>query len=536
LEIQRLFYCLSPIVMMRFYLFIFEQPFIISTLHAMRYLLILLLFNLTATAYSQDSNYHEKHRPQFHFSPPAHWMNDPNGMVYYKGEYHLFYQYYPDSTVWGPMHWGHAITTDLVHWKHLPVALFPDSLGLIFSGSVVVDEHNTSGLQNGVEKPLVALFTYHDMKKEKAGASDFQYQGMAYSLDKGRSWKKYEHNPVIKNLGTKDFRDPKVFWHAASKHWIMTLAVANRVEFYRSKNLKEWTFAGTFGKEDGNHGGVWECPDMFEITVDKTGEKKWVLIVSVGTGAPNGGSGTQYFVGQFNGSTFVNDNSKETVYWLDYGPDDYAGVTWSNTANGRHLFLGWMSNWNYAQKVPTQRWRSAMTVPRELSLKKTGSGYRLFSNPVKNLAVLRTSTQVLKGTAKTILKKGLYEINLVFNNQQSTADDYGISFLNDRQEQINIGYNKTLNQFYIDRSNAGHNSFSTTFTGKNIAPRLFNDKLVKMQLLVDQSSIELFADDGSVLMTALFFPGEILTDVQVYGHNGKALLQQGILHELKSVW
>jgi fructan beta-fructosidase len=275
---------------------------------------------------------------------------------------------------------------------------------------------------------------------------------------------------------------------------------------------------------------------MFEITVDKTGEKKWVLIVSVGTGAPNGGSGTQYFVGQFNGNTFINDNSKETVYWLDYGPDDYAGVTWSNIPNGRHLFLGWMSNWNYAQKVPTQRWRSAMTVPRELSLRKTSIGYRLFSNPVKNLAALRTSTQVLKGTAKTTLKKGLYELNLVFNNELSTADDYGVSFLNDRQERINIGYNKTLNQFYIDRSNAGDNSFAATFNGKNTAPRLFSNKLVKMQLLVDHSSIELFADDGSVLMTALFFPGEILTDVQVYGQNGKAVLQPGILHELKSVW
>ncbi len=503
----------------------------------MRNILVLsLLLILSAVSYSQIINYKEKHRPQFHFSPPAHWMNDPNGMVYYKGEYHLFYQYYPDSIVWGPMHWGHAISKDLVYWQNLPVALSPDSLGYIFSGSVVVDKENTTGFQNGNENPLVALFTYHDSKKEKAGTADFQTQGMAYSLDKGRTWEKYEGNPVIKNQGNKDFRDPKVFWHQASKYWIMTLAVADRVEFYRSKNLKEWEFAGTFGKEEGSHGGVWECPDLIEMKIDKTGESKWVLIISVGTGAPNGGSGTQYFVGHFDGKNFINDNPKQTVYWLDYGPDNYAGVTWSNVPNNKHLFIGWMSNWGYAQKVPTKNWRSAMTVAREITLKKTTEGYRLFTKPVKALQQLRTFTQPITSFKKIHSAKGLYEVNLNFNLIKSSAEDFGVAFSNAKNEVIEVGFNKSKNQFYIDRTNAGDNSFAASFTGKNIAPRLLKNNNIKMHLLIDHSSVELFADDGTVLMTAVFFPTQIFTDVQLFQQNGKAVLQAGFLHQLKSIW
>ncbi len=487
----------------------------------------ILLFS--STAYGQNTLYKEKHRPQYHFSPPAKWMNDPNGMVYYKGEYHLFYQYYPDSTVWGPMHWGHAISKDLVHWEHLPIALYPDSLGLIFSGSVVVDKNNTSGLQKGNEKPLVALFTYHDLQKEKAGvASDFQYQGMAYSLDKGRTWKKYEHNPVIKNNGVKDFRDPKVFWHEATKHWVMVLAVANRVDFYLSKNLKAWEYASSFGKEEGSHGGVWECPDLFEMKVD--GKSKWVLIVSIGKGGPNGGSATQYFVGNFDGQHFKNDDSKEKVLWLDYGPDDYAGVTWSNVENKR-LFIGWMSNWDYAQVVPTKKWRSAMTVPRDLSLKKTTDGYRLFSKPVASLQTLRTATQTLNG--KSILSSGLYEAELIFDTQKETGTAVGISFSNAKNEILKVGFDKNRNEFYIDRTNAGDTSFSSSFTKKNTAKRISNSNIVKLHVFIDHSSVELFADDGSVAMTAVFFPSTILATPRIYGN---PVVKKALLHQLKSIW
>lgn len=497
------------------------------------FLAAILLFSSVASA--QKINYKEKYRPQYHFSPPSKWMNDPNGMVYYKGEYHLFYQHYPDSTVWGPMHWGHAVSKDMVHWEHLPIALYPDSLGLIFSGSVVVDKNNTSGLQNGSEQPLVALYTYHDLKKEKVGVEmDFQYQGMAYSLDKGRTWTKYANNPVIKNNGVKDFRDPKVFWHEASKHWVMVLAVANRVDFYHSKNLKDWSLTGSFGKDEGSHGGVWECPDLIEMTVEGTKTKKWVLVVSIGNGGPNGGSATQYFVGDFDGTNFTNTNSKETIAWIDYGPDDYAGVTWSNTGD-KKLFLGWMSNWNYAQVVPTKSWRSAMTIPRELYLKNTAKGYKVYSVPVKNMELLRQQKQLIS-RVNPATTNGLNEIILSFDLSLSSATDVGVSFSNNNNETLKVGYNKELNQFYIDRSNAGDRSFSTSFTGKATAPRLFNNTTVQLHIFIDHSSVEVFADDGSVVLTSVFFPTEVLKQVQVYSDNNKPPLQQGILYPLKSTW
>lgn len=490
----------------------------------------LLLFSFSS--FGQKVNYREQHRPQYHFSPPSKWMNDPNGMVYYKGEYHLFYQHYPDSTVWGPMHWGHAVSKDLVYWKHLPIALYPDSLGLIFSGSVVVDKNNTSGLQKGSELPLVALYTYHDLKKEKAGKEmDFQYQGMAYSLNRGRTWTKYEKNPVIKNNGVKDFRDPKVFWHKASKHWVMVLAVADRIDFYRSKNLREWDYTGSFGKEHGSHGGVWECPDLLEMPVSGSKEKKWVLIVSIGNGGPNGGSATQYFVGDFNGETFINSNTKETVLWLDYGPDNYAGVTWSNVGR-EHLFLGWMSNWNYAQVVPTKSWRSAMTIPRTLHLQKTPAGLYVFSKPVKQLSILRNSTQKML-LAKPHTTNGLAEVVVTFDPSASSGNDFGVNFSNKKNQTLRVGFNKRLNQFFIDRSKAGDTSFASSFTGKAMAPRLLDNKLVSLHIFIDHSSVEVFADDGAVVLTSLFFPADVMKTVEIFGSDA---VKEATVFQLKSVW
>ncbi len=294
----------------------------------------------------------EQHRPHFHFTPESMWMNDPNGMVYYEGEYHLFYQHHPDDVVWGPMHWGHAVSTDLVHWEHLPIALYPDEYGYIFSGSAVVDWKNTSGFGSKHNPPLIAIFTYHDVDGEQAGNNDYQTQGIAYSIDKGRSWTKYENNPVLPNPGIKDFRDPKVIWYEPDQKWIMTLAAHDNVRFYSSPNLKDWIFESEFGKGIGAHGGVWECPDLFPMELD--GTQKWVLLVSLNDGGPNGGSGTQYFIGDFDGKTFINDNSKNQILWLDYGRDNYAGVTWSDIPDedGRRIFMGWMSNWSYAEVVP----------------------------------------------------------------------------------------------------------------------------------------------------------------------------------------
>jgi fructan beta-fructosidase len=345
----------------------------------MKHLLIfffIVTFISCSEQHSTQAIQKEQHRPLFHFTPRAHWMNDPNGMVFYNNTYHLFYQHYPDSTVWGPMHWGHATSTDLVHWKHKPIALFPDSLGYIFSGSAVADINNTSGFGNNGKIPLVAIFTHHDPTREKQGKNTYQNQSIAYSLDEGETWKKYDSNPVLKNPGIKDFRDPKVSWYEPTKKWIMTLATLDRITFYSSPDLKHWTKESEFGQNIGAHGGIWECPDLFTLKHD--GKDISILLVSINPGGPNGGSATQYFTGTFDGHTFMPFQTD--TRWIDYGPDDYAGVTWANTGE-RKIFLGWMSNWQYANLVPTEKWRSAMTTPRDLSLQKINDKYYITSAP-----------------------------------------------------------------------------------------------------------------------------------------------------------
>jgi fructan beta-fructosidase len=493
----------------------------------------LLMMILSVKTISQQIDYTEKHRPQFHFSPPAHWMNDPNGMVYYKGEYHLFYQYYPDSTVWGPMHWGHAVSKDLIHWEHLPIALYPDSIGYIFSGSVVVDENNTSGFQQGDEKTLVAIFTYHNMNGERSGANNFQSQGIAYSNDKGRTWKKFAGNPVLKNSGNKDFRDPKVCWYAPSQQWIMTLAVGNKIQFYHSENLKNWEFSSEFGSNEGSHGGVWECPDLFPLQIENSKETKWVLIVSIGSGAPNGGSGTQYFTGNFDGTTFKNDSNPQTALWVDYGCDNYAGVTWSNT-NNRRIFLGWMSNWQYAQLVPTKTWRSAMTLPREFFLQKTAEGIRLISKPVKETEALRIAEKKTDFSNEIKMQSPLSETELIFDLEKIPENDFGIEIFNTKNENVKIGFDKTKNQFYIDRTNAGENNFSKIFAAKAFAPRILTNKIIKLHLFLDNASAELFADDGTIIITEIFFPSADFTNMQLYPKNVSLISSH--VYALKSIW
>ena len=248
-----------------------------------------------------------KYRPQIHFSPKENWMNDPNGMFYYKGKYHLYFQHNPNSNVWGPMHWGHAISEDLVSWEQQPIALFPDDLGTIFSGSAVVDLKNTSGFGTKQNPPIVAIYTNHNSREEKNGSKKFQNQSIAYSLDEGQTWTKYNQNPVIKNPGIIDFRDPKVFWYERQNKWVLTLAAGQQTQFYESKDLKNWSYLSSFGKGIGNHKGVWECPDFFELPVEGSKETKWVHLVSINPGGPNGGSATQYFIGDFDGTNFFVD-------------------------------------------------------------------------------------------------------------------------------------------------------------------------------------------------------------------------------------
>ncbi len=490
-----------------------------------------------------DSYYGEQYRPQFHFSPEANWMNDPNGMVYYAGEYHLFYQYYPDSNVWGPMHWGHAVSTDLVRWQHLPVALYPDSLGYIFSGSAVVDKNNTSGLGTIDSPAMIAIYTYHNPVLEKSGSNTFQSQGFAYSTDKGRTWAKYAGNPVLKSPEIKDFRDPKVIWHHATGKWIMILAVQDRVHFYSSPNLINWTFESEFGKETGAHGGVWECPDLFPLKVDGN-VLKWVMLVSINPGGPNSGSATQYFVGEFDGHSFASETDGNR--WVDWGRDNYAGVTWSNIpeSDGRRLFLGWMSNWQYATVVPTQVWRSAMTIPRELVLKKDNHDYLLFSFPVKELEMLRSDNPVFM-TSKSIsgettinpdgIDLNQCEMILEFNTGNTAVDSFGILLANDQGEKLIISCSGKSEQIIIDRSSAGSSLFSREFSGSAKAPYQVANK-VRFRLLIDAASVELFVDSGKLVMTNLVFPAKKYGNLQLFSAGGDILLEKAEFYNLKGIW
>ncbi|NJB86729.1 fructan beta-fructosidase [Lewinella marina] len=504
-----------------------------------------------------EATYQEPHRPQIHFSPPANWMNDPNGMVYHDGEYHLFYQYYPDSTVWGPMHWGHAVSTDLVHWEHLPVALYPDSLGYIFSGSAVVDNDNTSGLGQNGEAPLVAIYTYHDPEGERAGRDDYQYQGIAYSNDRGRNWTKYEGNPVLpNNTGIRDFRDPKVSWNTAAGQWVMALAAKDRISFYGSDNLIDWEHLSDFGTDQGSHAGVWECPDLFPLPVTgANGESKYVLIVSINPGAPNGGSGTQYFVGEFDGTTFTVDPSfaedvtDEQGVWLDYGRDNYAGVTWSGIPeeDGRRLFIGWMSNWAYANVVPTERWRSALTVPRQLTLHQTPAGYRVFSQPVRELEQLRTDEFTIPEGEESA-NRGLSdrfsvpanapkELELRYALSPDSKARFGVELANGKGEVYRIGYNAASGHYFSDRNSAGPATFSEDFVGDlELAPRVMDGAEVSLHLLIDRASAELFADGGATALTEIFFPTEDFNQIRLFTEGDGVRLLEGKGYTLTSIW
>jgi fructan beta-fructosidase len=459
-----------------------------------------------------NSSQSENHRPLFHFTPEAHWMNDPNGLVFFNNKYHLFYQYYPGSTVWGPMHWGHATSTDLVHWQHKPVALYPDSLGYIFSGSAVADVNNTSGFGKDGKIPLVAIFTHHDDKGEKAGNNTFQNQSIAYSLDDGETWTKYDSNPVLKNPGIKDFRDPKVSWHDATKKWIMTLATLDRITFYSSPDLKQWKKESEFGEKVGAHGGVWECPDLFPLKHD--GKDIWLLLVSINPGGPNGGSGTQYFTGQFDGHTFTPYQTD--TRWIDYGPDNYAGVTWFNTGE-RKIFLGWMSNWDYAKEVPTEKWRSAMTVPRDLSLEKIGDKYYIASTPSKELDALKDKKIELKENKARLNGGAILRFTADMHN------DFSVVLSNDSSEKTVIGYDKALNQYYIDRTASGKTSFNKGFASRPVAPRVAVTDSAGITLIIDVASVELFADEGVTVMTGIFFPGEDYNEITIEAKEKSAI-------------
>lgn len=486
------------------------------------------------------ANNQTKFRPQFHFTPKDQWMNDPNGMVFYEGEYHLFYQYHPESTVWGPMHWGHAVSQDLVHWEHLPIALAPDEHGAIFSGSVVVDKHDTSGFFGG-KSGLVAIFTHHDTKP----GTDLtrQRQSIAYSTDRGRTWIKYANNPVLIEEALPDFRDPKVFWFNPQQSWVMVIAAGDDIRFYKSPNLKDWTYSGEFGVGQGSHDGVWECPDLFELPVDgDTINKRWVLIVSIGEDANFlEGSRTQYFIGSFNGDTFVPEESPAPLLWLDHGRDNYAGVTWSDVPEqqGRRLFIGWMNNWKYANVIPTFNWRGAMTLPRELTLTAELEGVRLLQKPIRELQAQRRSEQnwaafELSHSEITVTHGDLLEIIAEFEFDDEL--EFGLKLRASETEETIVGYSTHKQLLFIDRSRSGAIDFHGDFACKHSALLKAETGNIKLHIFVDRSSIEAFANDGKLVMTDQIFPLSSSTGIKLYAKDGSVKVKSLTIHTLHSIF
>lgn len=453
------------------------------------------------------------YRPVYHFSPPNGWMNDPNGMVYKDGEYHLFYQHNPTANVWGNMHWGHAVSTDLVNWQHLPIALAPDSLGTIFSGCAVIDTDNTAGFGAGA---IVAFYT---------ADGERQTQCMAYSTDNGRSFAKYEGNPVV-TADIRDFRDPKVFFHTPTRCWVMVLAAGQEMQIYSSANLTQWNYESSFGLNEGAHGGVWECPDLVELAVNGTQDKRWVMIVNLNPGGPFGGSATQYFVGSFDGKTFTND-FPGTTKWMDWGKDHYATVTWSNAPAGRTIALGWMSNWQYANEVPTEGFRGMNTVPRDLMLFASAGQMYLQSAPSPELKALRGTAHRQPAFAverthniDNLVKAntGSFELEMTFAN--AGAEVIGFQLFNTEGQELDCYYNLTEGKFYMDRTKSGLTNFSADFVATTAATLPGHGNEFSLRLLFDRASIEAFGDNGRWAMTNLIFPSEPYNRISFYAKGG----------------
>ncbi|CCY93035.1 glycosyl hydrolase family 32 [Bacteroides sp. CAG:1076] len=452
-----------------------------------------------------DSANREKFRPVYHHTPVYGWMNDPNGMFYKDGVYHLYFQYNPYGSMWGNMTWGHSTSTDLVHWTDEGTPIVADAWGTIFSGSCVVDKDNTAGFGKGA---VIAFYT----SAKPSPWGDVQSQSMAYSLDNGKTFTKYEHNPILTS-SERDFRDPKVFWYAPGKHWVMMLAVGQEIQIYSSPNLKDWKKESSFGTMQGAHGGVWECPDLVEVPVEGTKEKKWVLICNINPGGPFGGSATQYFVGHFDGKVFVNESPTLTK-WMDWGKDNYATVTWSNAPAGRCIALGWMSNWQYANNVPTTQYRSTNTIARDLTLYKVDEELYLRSKPSAEIEKARGKKINLPAfkvsgihEVESLLtdNNGAYELDMIIENAGSSK--IAFSLVNGKGEKVSMYYDVVRKQFVMDRSVSGVVDFSRDFPAVTVAP-VDNTDTIHLRLFVDRSSIEAFGEDGKFVMTNLVFPAE----------------------------
>src|SRR6185437_8516891 len=478
-------------------------------------------------------------RLQYHFTPPRNWTNDPNGLVYYKGEYHLFYQYNPFGTKWGHMSWGHAVSPDLVHWRDLPVALREENGIMIFSGSAVVDQHNSSGLcHNGDASDrscLIAIYT--------GNTSKLQTQNIAYSNDRGRTWTKYKGNPVI-DLGLKNFRDPKVMWYAPEKKWVMTTALSDRkkLRFFESRDLIHWKALSDFGPT-GATGGAWECPDLFELPVTGTAEKRWVLVVNINPGGVAGGSGTQYFIGRFDGTRFTNENAASQQLWMDYGKDYYAAVSYFGAPDSRRIMIGWFSNWQYANDTPETDWRGAMSLPREITLAKTSSGIRIRQLPVRELQSLRGTAAVQSGpvdmnVANKLLQNGIagskaVEMEITFD--PASARRFGVAVFKGDHKQALVGVDRDKSTVFIDRRNSGLVDFNKDFPCRSDGP-VHVSKSVTLHIFLDKSSIEVFANDGETTLADRVYPGTTGAGGSIFSEGGEVRIYSLKVWRLDSAW
>lgn len=422
-----------------------------------------------------DTKNREKFRPIYHHTPAYGWMNDPNGMFYKDGVWHLYYQYNPYGSQWENMTWAHSTSTDLMHWENQGEVIQPDALGTIFSGNSVVDKENTAGFGKDV---VIAFYT---------SAGNAQTQSIAYSTDNGMSFKKYANNPIITS-DVPDFRDPKVFWNDDLNQWNLILASGQQMNIYSSKNLKDWKYESCFGEGYGNHGGVWECPDLLKIG------DKWVLICNINPGGPFGGSATQYFVGTFDGHKFTCESKHEITKWMDYGKDHYATVSFSNAPNGRIVVLPWMSNWQYANQVPTQQFRSANGLSRDVSL---------YNYNGEEYVSVKPSPEVLNAFEQKASGRFPMASYLEVTNIKSNAS---IVLSNDKDEYVTMVYDGKNGTFSMDRTQSGLTEFHNDFKSKTIAPT--NGVIIGMQIFVDRCSIEAFDIDGKVAMSNLVFPSK----------------------------
>lgn len=478
------------------------------------------------------------YRPLYHFTTDSNWINDPNGLVYANGQFHVFAQYNPFGDKWGHMSWAHAVSTDLFSWNELPVAIAEeigaDSVAnMIFSGSAVVDSFNTSGFGKDGQVPMVAIYTLH---KEKSGKGIGQSQSLAYSLDEGKTWQKYANNPVL-DIHITDFRDPKVFWYAPEKKWILSVvkALEYKVQFYASADLKKWNLLSEFGPA-GNVDKIWECPDLFPLQVEGTGETKWVLSLSAGHPQKDF-IAVQYFIGNFDGKTFVADKLSYPLY-IDYGKDFYAGVTYNNIASsdGRRIMIGWANCWNYANDIPTKGFRGMYSVPRTLGLRNTTDGLRLIQMPVAELdkhteTIYSNAAIELDNNSKLLDSAKGTALDISFTLQ--AGSEAGINVFKSATEETTISYNSSTKTISLDRMRSGDTSFKQGFASIETVQLNATPEKIKLRILIDKSMVEVFVNDGEYAITDLVFPKQNNGGIELFSKNGKAVFTDVIIKQVK---